>query len=669
MNSRYRDFENVPVMRKPDGKQSEAVKIFIKLIKQKYKVDIDNYWDRLKWSIDNLEEFWEEIWDFAQVKCSKRFDKVIDLNIPMGEIPKWFVGAKLNFAENLLRYRDDHVALITAGEDKATGKVTYAEMYEHVKLYAAAFRKFGIKKGDIIVCFMSNREEAVYAMLAAVSIGAIWAGAIATFGVKAVINRFQQVSPRIMLTVDRLSYNREEEEMLDKVKEISKSLTSLEKVIIVPSKPESKFKDISGIRNSCFLEDFLKFGQKEDGSVPPLEFEQVDFSYPVFISYTSGTTGLPKPVVHGSGGLLFTARDFYLHSEGTRDTCILSMTAVGWGSWAILATYHFVGITILLFEGVPFLLSPTYLWDLVDEFKITNIYLKESFLTEMEKKGCVPTEKHKLNSIRTFKSVGSIAKTHNYDFVYRILKHNVIFASAYGCTELMGSCMMFDRSLPIYRGELTCPSLGMDLECLDDSGNPVVGEMGELVIKKPAPSLPIGLWGDKDGTQFKQTYFSQFPNKYATGDMAIINPVTKGTLIVCRSDETLKKNEFRFGSSEIYNIVNAFEEVHDSICVSQNSKKGNVRTLLFVKVREGHKFDDDLVGKIKAAIARELSVLHVPDLVFETTDVPYNVNGKKMEITVKKLINNMPFNADAVINQKSLDNFRNVPPYENEEST
>ncbi|KAG8183908.1 hypothetical protein JTE90_014298 [Oedothorax gibbosus] len=662
MNSSNRDFENVPVMWKPNGEQSEAVKRFVKLVKEKYKVDIGNYWDRLKWSIDNLEEFWEEVWEFAQVKCSRRFDKVIDLNIPMGEIPKWFVGAKLNFAENLLRYRDDHVALITAGEDRETGKVTYAEMYEHVKLYAAAFRKFGIKKGDIIVCYMSNREEPVYAMLAAVSIGAIWTGALPLLGAQAVLNRFQQVSPRIMLTIDRFRQSQEEKEMLDKVKEISDRLTSLEKVIIVPSKPESKLKDISGIRNSCFLEDFLKIGLKEDGSVPPLEFEQVDFSYPVFISYTSGTTGLPKPVVHGTGGLLSTSRDFYFHTEATRETSILSISPVGWASWNILAAYHFFGITIILFEGVPFFLSPTYLWDLVDEFKITNLFVTPSILDDLEKKGYVPTEKHKLDSIKVFISGGSIVKPHNYDFVYRILKHSVIFASGYGSTELLGSCMIIDRSLPIYRGEITCPSLGIDLECLDDSGNPVVGEMGELVIKKPTPSLPIGLWGDKNGIKFKQTYFSQFPNKFAIGDLAIINPVTKGITIFCRSDETLKPRGCRFGSSEIYNVVNAFEEVHDSICVSQYSKNRHERALLFVKVREGYKFDDDLVGKIKAAIAQELSVRHVPDLVFETADVPHNMNGKKMEITVKKLINNMPFNADTVINQESLDNFRNVPP-------
>lgn len=664
MNLDRKSFENAQMMWKPNGEVGENRKRFVKLIEDKYHVKLGDYWDLHKWSVDNLEQFWAEIWDFSGVIYSEKYKKVIDLNIPMDKVPRWFEGAKLNFAENLLRYKDDRVALIMTGEERETVSATYAEIYEQVKLYAAAFRKFGIKKGDIVACFMSNREEPIYAMLGAVSIGAIWAGALPLIGAEAVLNRFKQINPRILLTTDRFRNSGYEIKMLQKVKTIAEGLTSLEKVIIVPSKEESKLKDISGIRNSCFLDEFLQLGLEEDGSVPPIVFEQVSVSHPVFISYTSGTTGLPKAIVHGCGGFLASVKDHCVYGKINEEGSILSMSPVGWASWNIFTTFLFTGVKCILFEGVPYFLSPTYLWDLVDEFKLTSLFATPSVLDELEKRGYVPTEKHSLESLSVCICGASVVKPNNYDFVYNKIKKGILFASGYGCTELMGGCLTFDKTLPIYRGENTCPSLGIDLECLDDSGNPVVGEVGELVIKKSTPSLPLGLWGDKDGSLLKKAYFSKHPGKFALGDLAVINPVTKGVIICCRSDETLKPKGVRFGSSEIYNIVNKLPEVRDSLCVAQYGRNQNERAVLFVKMKDGFSFNEETITKIRQHIDRELSSGYVPELILETSDIPYNMNGKKMEIVVKKIINNMPYNAETVVNQASLKNFENIPPYE-----
>ncbi|CAL1295528.1 unnamed protein product [Larinioides sclopetarius] len=582
----------------------------------------------------------------------------------MDDLPEWFEGAKLNFAENLLRNKDDRTALIMTGEDRETKRVSYAEMYETVKLYAAAFRKFGIKKGDIISSYISNREEPIFAMLGAVSIGAIWTGALPLIGAEAALNRFKQICPKVLITIDRFQNNEEEIEMLEKVKEIAEKLPNLEKLIIVPSKKESKLKDISGIQNSCFLDEFLQLGYEKDGSIPPIVFEQVSFSHPVFISYTSGTTGLPKVLVHGCGGLLAMAKDYLLNIGQGKKFNFLSMSPVGWVSWNIFISYIYAGITMVVFEGVPYFLSPTYLWDLVDEFQISILFFTPSILDELEKKNYTPTRNHSLESLEIFSSGGSVVKPNNYDFVYNKVKKDIIFTSGYGSTELMGSCMAFDRSLPIHKGEISCPSLAIDLDCVDDSGNSVRGELGELVIKKPTPSLPLGLWGDSDASQYKETYFSKYSGKFALGDLAVINPVTKGIIIFCRSDETLKPKGCRFGSSEIYNIVNLLPEIRDSLCVSQYSKSRNERAVLFVQMNDGYCFNQELIERIRSEIKSGLSARHIPELILETNDIPHNMTGKKMEIVVKKMINDMPYNAETVTNPESLDNFRNIPPYE-----
>ncbi|GBM46103.1 Acetoacetyl-CoA synthetase [Araneus ventricosus] len=433
MSTINQNFVNVQMMWKAISiDYRKQRKRFLSILEEKYNAKIGDYWDFHKWSVEHLEEFWAEIWDFSGILYSQNFEKVIDLSVPMSAVPNWFEGAKLNFAENLLKNRDDRTALMMTGEERETRTMTYNEVYETAQLYAAAFRKFGIKKGDRITCFMSNREEPIFAMIGAVSIGAIWTGALPLIGAEAALSRFKLVGPRIMITVDRFRNSGEEIEMLHKVQKIAAELQCLEKVIIVPSKEESKLKDISGIRNSCFLDEFLQLGYEEDGSVPPIVFEQLPLSYPVFISYTSGTTGLPKPVVHGSGCLLEVAKVHCLSREPGGAYSFLSMSPVGWASWNMTAAYLFSGITVILYEGVPYFLSPTYIWDLVDKFQLSTLFLSPSALDELEKRNYVPTDKHSLASLGVIVAGASVVKPNNYDFVYNKIKKNVIFFSGYG---------------------------------------------------------------------------------------------------------------------------------------------------------------------------------------------------------------------------------------------
>ncbi|XP_055951870.1 acetoacetyl-CoA synthetase-like isoform X2 [Argiope bruennichi] len=505
----HQQFANVPQIWKPEPHHGKMMKRLKKVIEDKYKVELDDYVDLHKWSVENLSEFWAEMWDFFGLVSSKKSELVIDLNIPMSESPKWFEGAKLNFAENMLKYRDDRIALVQDGENSKVERYTFSQMYELTRLYAAAFRKFGLKKGDLVACYMSNRKEAYFAMYAVASIGAIWTGALPLLGSEAAVNRFKQVKPKVLLTVDRFLQEGEEIDMLSKVRDVVKDLPSLEKVLIIETKPESHTKDISTIKNSCFLDEFLELGIEDDGTIPPMEFEQVSFSHPLIINFTSGTTGLPKPIVHGTGVLMSVSNSFGINYDTDRDSVWLSVSPVGWASWSIFSCLHFLGQKLVLYEGSPYYLTPTNIWDLLHKHKVSHLFLPASVVDELEKRGYLPTEKHDLSSLKLIVAGSSIVKPNNYDFMNKILP-NTMFANSYGCTESMGICMPTEMSLPAFKTEFNAACLGTSVEVLDEKGNPVVGELGEIVITKPFPNLCLGLWGDEDGSLFREKYFSKY---------------------------------------------------------------------------------------------------------------------------------------------------------------
>ncbi|GFT63731.1 acetoacetyl-CoA synthetase [Nephila pilipes] len=461
---------NIPITWTPTEHHGKNVKKFRKIIKDKYLVKLGGYEDLYKWSIENICEFWAEIWDFLGIISSRRFDKVVDLNIPMNKFPKWFEGAELNYAENLLKYRDDRPALIVDGEETETKTYSFAQMYEKTRLYAAAFRKLGLKKGDIVVCHMSNRKEAVFATQAVISIGAIWTAALPMLGAQAVLRRFKQLNAKVLLSEDGYRLGGRDVNMLPKLAEIVEGLPSLEKVLIVASKSNSYSKDISSIRNSCFLDEFLKMGFEDDGSVPPMKFELVSFSHPITINYTSGTTGLPKGIVHGSSVLISVANNGLINFDTDRDSRWLTIMPAGTAMWLIHLTVHFLGQTLVLYEGDPYFLNPTSFWDILEKYKISHILMFPRALDEMEKRNHFPAEKHDLSSMKILSTAGTVTKLKTHDFLLKILKSAAV-SGAFGCTELMNFALVKDTTLSTYKGEINVAPLGMPMQVFDENGN------------------------------------------------------------------------------------------------------------------------------------------------------------------------------------------------------
>ncbi|GFY62041.1 acetoacetyl-CoA synthetase, partial [Trichonephila inaurata madagascariensis] len=507
---------------------------------------------------------------------------------------------------------------------------------------------------------MSNRKEAVFATQAVISIGAIWVAALPMLGTQAVLDRFQQLKPKVLLSEDGYHLEGRDVDMLPKLDEIIKGLSSLEKVIIVKSKPKCNSNDILCLRNSCFLDDFLKMGVENNGSTPLMKFEQVSVSHPIMIIYTSGSTGLPKGIMHGSSILMSLANCMLLNFDTDRDSRWLTVMPPGTAMWPVHLTVLFLGQTLVLYEGSPFLLSPTSCWDLLEKQKVSHILMFPDVFDEMERKNYVPKKEQDLSSLRLLATVGTTTKLKTYDFLLKVLKDTAV-CSAYGCTEVMQWSILKEMTLPTYKGEINAAALGVSIQVLDIDGKPVIGEVGEITVTKPIPNLPIGLWNDKNGYLYREKYFSIFPDIFTIGDCGMINPLTNNWIICCRSDEALNPKGCRFGPSEIYNVVEKLPEVLDCLCVSQYGKDMDERAVLFLKIRDGYSFNEDLAFKIRKVIERNCSFKHVPEIILEVKDIPYNMSGKKTEVLVKKIINNLSHSIVTVRNPKSLQYYYSIP--------
>ncbi|MDY6968766.1 MAG: acetoacetate--CoA ligase, partial [Spirochaetota bacterium] len=613
------------------------------------------YEELYEWSISDIEVFWKSLWDFLDITYSRTYDQVL---VDGDKMPgaKWFVGSRLNFAENLLRYRDENTAIIFKGEIGDTIRITYAELYNRVAKLAKSLREMGVTKGDRVVGFMPNIPETVIAMLAAVSIGALWSSCSPDFGIKGMLDRFGQIEPKVIFTTNGYSYNGKLFTSLDRFTDVTESLPTLEKVIVVPYTETNP--EISMIPKAILYDDFIsKLDNLE------IEFEQLPFEHPLYIMYSSGTTGLPKCMVQSCGGILIhQVKELMLHTDLKREDNIFYFTTCGWMMWNWLVCSLALGATIMLFDGSPFHPDPGVLFRLAEEEKMTIFGTSARYISAIDKEGLIPSKDYDLSSLKALLSTGSPLNADGFEYVYKNIKKDICLSSISGGTDINGCFAAGNPMGAVYAGELQCRTLAMKVEAYDENAKPVINKKGELVCTLPFPSMPIYFWNDENNEKYHNAYFDVYPNIWRHGDFIEIieHNGDKGVIIYGRSDATLNPGGVRIGTAEIYRQVENIDEVLDSLVVGQNWKD-DVRVVLFVKLVDGIELDEELKKKIKKTIRENTTPRHVPAKIIKIEDIPYTINLKKVELSVKKIIHNEPvFNQDALQNPDVLDLYKNI---------
>jgi acetoacetyl-CoA synthetase len=625
---------------------------FMQLVNSKYSLNMQDYQDLYQWSVENTQEFWAMIWEFTEIKSSINYTKVAE-NMEDMFNSAWFEGASLNFAENLLRFRDDRTAIVFRGENKVVKRLTYRELYRQVARLSDGLKQAGVAAGDRVAGFMPNMAETVIAMLAAASIGAIWSSCSPDFGFQGVMDRFGQIQPKMLFTANGYYYNGKEFDSLAKAAQIAANIPSVEKVVVVPYTQENP--DISPVKNSVLFKDFMA------GAGEEIEFAQFPFEYPLYIMYSSGTTGVPKCIVHGAGGTLIQhLKELVLHTDLTREDTIFYYTTCGWMMWNWLVSSLAVGATLVLFDGSPFYPDAGMLFNLAEEEKITVFGTSAKYIAAVEQAGLKPKEQFDLTHLKAILSTGSPLATESFYYVYREIKEDVCLSSISGGTDIISCFALGNPTGPVYPGELQCRGLGMKVEAFDEQGQSLVGEKGELVCTAPFPSMPIYFWNDANDQKYLETYFSTYPNVWAHQDYVEITP-RGGMIIYGRSDATLNPGGVRIGTAEIYRQVETIPEIADSLVIGQDWEN-DVRVILFVKLAPEAELTEDLTKKIKENIRKNTTPRHVPAKIIKVADIPYTINGKKVELAVKKVIHGEEVkNKDALANPAVLELYRNLP--------
>jgi len=625
---------------------------FMGLINEKYNQNFTEYAPLYQWSIENIPDFWAAMWEFADIKASKSYDQVID-DVTKMPGAKWFSGGRLNFAENLLRYRDDQVALIFKGEDHDSTTMTYSELYDEVAAVAKSLKEAGVQMGDRVAAFMPNMPETIVAMLAATSLGATWSSCSPDFGIKGVLDRFGQIKPKVLFTANGYWFKGKSLDSIERISDILKQLPSLEKVVVVPYTEQDP--DISGVPNAIHYRDF-----KSSESNLEIEFEQLPFEHPLYIMYSSGTTGLPKCMVQSAGGILIhQLKELILHTDLKREDTIFYFTTCGWMMWNWLASSLGVGASLVLFDGNPFHPDPSALWKMAQDEKITIFGTSAGYIAALQNAGVKPGKEYDLTPLKAVLSTGSPLSVEGFEFIYEEVKKDLQLASIAGGSDLNGCFALGNPMGPVYAGELQCRGLAMNVEAFDEDGKPVINQQGELVCTAPFPSMPIYFWDDPKGEKYHAAYFDVYPNIWRHGDFIEIND-RGGVVIYGRSDATLNPGGVRIGTAEIYRQVEQLEEIADSLVVGQDWKN-DIRVILFVQMAEGCDLTDDLRNKIKKTIRANASPRHVPAKILAVPEILYTLNMKKVELAVKKVIQGQEVkNKDALKNPEILDFYANL---------
>jgi acetoacetyl-CoA synthetase len=603
----------------------------------------DSYDALYDWSIGAPRSFWRAIWEFCEVRGEPGEEVLTDAERMPGA--RWFPGARLNFAENLLRLRDERPAIIFESETGLTRTITHEQLYRQVAGLAAALRAAGVAPGDRVAGFLPNLPETVIAMLAATSVGAVWSSCSPDFGTEGVVDRLGQVEPRVLFTTDRYAYNGKTHDCLQRVGEISRAIPAIEHIVVVP---------YLGPASTGHLEEAVTWDEFIQDATE-IEFERLPFDHPLYILFSSGTTGVPKCIVHGAGGtLLQHLKELVLHTDLKPGDRMCYFTTCGWMMWNWLASSLATGAAMVLYEGSPFYPTPGRMFDVIDAHDISVFGTGAKMISAWEKAGIRPMDSHSLKALRTLLSTGSPLAPESFEYVYRDIKQDICLSSISGGTDIISCFALGCPVLPVHRGELQCLGLGMRVEIRRDDGALAdVGETGELCCSAPFPSMPVGFWNDPDGRKYQAAYFDQFPGIWAHGDFAQITQ-TRGMVIFGRSDATLNPGGVRIGTAEIYRQVEQLDEILESICVGQDWDN-DVRVVLFVRLREGLLLDDDLRERVRAKVRANTTPRHVPAKVIQVADIPRTVSGKTVELAVRNVIHGRPVkNVDALANPEAL---------------
>ncbi|MCX6154977.1 MAG: acetoacetate--CoA ligase [Candidatus Kapabacteria bacterium] len=716
----------------PDQIKNSNMTKFMNFVNVKFDLNFLDYYNLYDWSIDRIEDFWVAIWEFSEIIYSKSYKTVLDDRKMPGS--KWFQGAELNFAENLLKYRDDRIALIYNNEKNERISLSYRELYAQVAECAAGLKKLGVRKCDRVAALISNIPEAIIAMLATTSIGAVWSSTSPDFGLSGILDRFEQINPKVLFAVNGYTYNGTDFDCSEKIEGICSQIISLEKIVIIP-KIQSTIENLipvnsenagiincessvipansgisfhSTIGDSCIREcvktrnnnvsvipahagipfqyqsgdscirrndngevtndtedmdsksKFIFWNDFIDKNAVEIEFEQLPFDHPVYIMYSSGTTGVPKCIVHGAGGtLLQHFKELSLHTNLTRDDVITYFTTCGWMMWNWLVSSLNSGATIFLFDGSPSYPNINILWKTIEVEKITIFGTSPKFLSTCQKSGIKPGREFDLSSLKTILSTGSPLSSDEFQWVYSDVKTDIRLSSISGGTDIISCFMLGNPNLPVYSGEIQCRGLGMKVESYDENADGIIDVKGELVCTAPFISMPVYFWNDPENKLYFNSYFNVFTDVWCHGDFIKITD-RGGVIVYGRSDATLNPGGVRIGSAEIYRVIESIEEINDSIVVGVNHDN-DIRIVLFVVTKLDINLTNELIVKIKSKIRVMLTPRHVPYIIKAINQVPVTFNGKKVELAVTKILNGEQVkNLSAIANPESLAQFVDI---------